>query len=196
METPVLYFYPKLGMTLSVHVDFPQGWITEWYPQATRVKPDFSANPLQRERFGNGRLDWDAVELVPGENPAFPSSLGPSRYYAARNTDSAPLRIGRQREKFIFYRGMANFSAPLEPAFESSGQLVIRNTASDTIPLAILFENRHGKIGYRLAHGLTRSLTLDPPELTGNLEALRQEMLNSLVEFGLYKKEALAMLET
>src|SRR5262249_42063474 len=38
METPVLYFYSPQAQTLSVHVGFPQGRITEWYPKAD-VKP-------------------------------------------------------------------------------------------------------------------------------------------------------------
>jgi hypothetical protein len=196
METPVLYFYPELKMTLSVQVDFPRGWLTEWYPQATQVKPDFSRSPGEWARFGNGRLEWDTVQAQPVENPEFPTSVGPSRYYAARNTDSALLHIGGQQEKFIFYRGMANFLTPLEPVFRSDGKLTIHNSGSDTIPLAILFENHSGKIGYRVAHGLDHAVTLDPPELTGNLPALRQDIVNSLVEFGLYQKEALAMLET
>src|SRR5271167_2659588 len=38
METPVLYFYSSHPQVISVHVAFPKGWITEWYPQATKVK--------------------------------------------------------------------------------------------------------------------------------------------------------------
>src|SRR5271170_1266483 len=37
METPVLYFYSPRPLVASVQVAFPKGWITEWYPQATRV---------------------------------------------------------------------------------------------------------------------------------------------------------------
>src|SRR5215813_10648958 len=36
METPVLYFYAPREMTASAKVRFPQGVMTEWYPQATR----------------------------------------------------------------------------------------------------------------------------------------------------------------
>src|SRR5580693_6420681 len=39
METPVLYFYTNHPTTLSVHVSFSQGLITEWYPHADRVEP-------------------------------------------------------------------------------------------------------------------------------------------------------------
>jgi hypothetical protein len=99
METPVLYFYAAHSMSLSVHVDFPQGWITEWYPQATQVKPEASANFPYVPSFGRGEIQWDSVQLSSGSNPAFPTSQGASRYYAARNTDSAPLRINEQEEK-------------------------------------------------------------------------------------------------
>src|SRR5581483_10886643 len=34
METPVIYFYTDRDMRVSVKVDFPRGWITEWYPFA------------------------------------------------------------------------------------------------------------------------------------------------------------------
>ena len=34
METPVLYFYSDKEQRATVRVDFPQGWITEWYPYA------------------------------------------------------------------------------------------------------------------------------------------------------------------
>src|SRR5262245_47059127 len=34
METPVIYFYADRAMRVGVKVDFPRGWITEWYPFA------------------------------------------------------------------------------------------------------------------------------------------------------------------
>ena len=37
METPVLFFYSQRPVTASVHVDFPKGWITEYYPQPNSV---------------------------------------------------------------------------------------------------------------------------------------------------------------
>jgi hypothetical protein len=42
METPVLYFYnfyTSQRMTLSVSVDFPQGWITVWFPTGLQSNP-------------------------------------------------------------------------------------------------------------------------------------------------------------
>ena len=46
---------------------------------------------------------------MPGKDPAYPGTHGPSHYYAARNTDSSPLRIGNEQEKMIFYRGLGEF---------------------------------------------------------------------------------------
>src|SRR5262245_17687889 len=35
LETPVMYFYSDRALTASVHVDFPKGMVTEWYPQSS-----------------------------------------------------------------------------------------------------------------------------------------------------------------
>ncbi len=137
METPVLYFYSQHPATLSVDVRFPQGWMTEWYPKASKVSPE-SPDPFTEAR--NGQLHWDSVLAMPGENPAFPTTKGASRYYAARETDATPLLVGTQSEKLIFYRGIGNFPAPIQPRYISGGKLEIGNTASDPIPVAIFLK--------------------------------------------------------
>lgn len=189
METPVLYFYSSRPMTLAVHVDFPQGLITEWYPQAAKV---------ESARFGNtgGRIQWDAVELRPADHPDFPSGKAASHYYSARQTDSAAILIGQQQEKMIFYRGMGNVPVPLQPHFTGGGKLEVRNSSAASIPLVILFENRGGKAGYKVARKVKTSLTFDTNEFTADIGRLRQEMEDNLVAQGLYPKEARAMLET
>lgn len=191
METPVLYFYAPQALTLSVQVGFPKGRITEWYPHASRVEPEQSI-----VGFRNGLIEWDQVQVLPGKNLQFPEGKETSHYYAARNTDSAPLRIGDQQEKLLFYRGIGNFPPQLHPTFTSDGKVQIRNVGEDIIPRAILFENRNGKIGYRQASSLKETIKLDAPELSADLGQLRQELADALVEFGLYRKEALAMIET
>jgi hypothetical protein len=197
METPVLYFYAQRPTTLSVHVDFPKGWITEWYPQAARVGKNDPPNSFEPGYgYRNGSIGWDSVQVLPGENLQFPGSKGESHYYAARETDSAPLRIRQQQEKLIFYRGIGSFQAPLWPKYLSDGKLEIRNIGDQPIPLAIVFENRGAKLGYRMVRGISDIVNVDPPEMTGDLTQLRQQLAAELVGFGLYKKEALAMVET
>jgi hypothetical protein len=201
METPVLYFYAARATTLSVHVDFPKGWITEWYPHADRVEKEQPPNSFAPGYgYRSGGIDWKSVQVLPGEDLKFPVSKGTNHYYAARATDSAPLRVvtqtGAQQEKLIFYRGIGSFEAPLRPKYLSDGKLEIRNAGAQPIPLAIVFENRGAQLGYRLVRGIRDVISVDPPEMTGNLAQLRQQLAGELVEFGLYKKEALAMVET
>jgi hypothetical protein len=196
METPVLFFYSQRPVTASVHVDFPKGWITEYYPQPSNVSKEYGQNAYTGVDYKNGHADWDSVEVRPGENPPLPASQGPSRYYEARKTDAAALSVGKQNERMIFYRGIGSFIPALQPKFMPDGKLQLRTTIPDAIPLAVVFENRGGKIGYRFVRGLSGSLDVDPPEMTGDLAQLRKELVADLVEFGLYQKEALAMVET
>lgn len=194
METPVLYFYAQRPLTLSVRVDFPRGLITEWYPQASKVTP--RAPTIVGPIYRNGSVAWDRVSLLPGEKPEFPSTIGSSRYYAARQTDSVPLRIGTQNEKLIFYRGVGNFPPPLRPRYGADGTLEIRNAGTEPIPLAILFENHKGTIGYTVIHSVRDVVTVGPTTPIFNLGQLSLELETALVGFGLYPKEASAMLAT
>lgn len=182
METPVLYFYSSRPAKVSVDVDFPLGSITEWYPSASAG--------------GGRRLHYDSVELMPGPDPAYPTSQGPSRYFAARNTDATPLKIGNEMEKMIFYRGVGGLSVPLRPEFTPDGKIQIRNVSPDAIPLAILFENRDGHVGYRAVTDF-REGVVDPPELNGSVNEVKDLIVKTLESRGgLYAKEAQAMMDT
>src|SRR3989449_6524354 len=117
METPVLYFYDAREETVSVKVRFAKGVITEWYQQPNRVEPaatlyDASMNGKQPD----GSISWDAVTVAPGLRADFPADGRDNHYYAARQTASTPVFVrtarGEQREKFLFYRGVANFAVP------------------------------------------------------------------------------------
>jgi hypothetical protein len=189
METPVLYFYTQRPTTLSVHVDFPQGIISEWYPNPTPPEGQVGWNSTKS-------IEWKQVRVTPGPDLDYPVTEGPSHYYAARNTDSAPLRIGNQQEKMIFYRGLGDFAPPLRARYENDTALEIRNAGNEPIPFVIAFENQNGRIGYRIAENVTGSVTLDAPELTQDLDTIRQDLAARLTRLGLYPKEALAMVDT
>ena len=184
METPVLYFYAQHPTTLSVHVDFPEGLITEWYP-----------SPAIRECSASG-IEWNQVHVTPGKDLAYPVTEGASHYYAARNTDAAPLRIGDQQEKMIFYRGLGSFTPPLRARYASDGKLEVRNGGREPIPFVIAFENQHGAVGFRIAENVGGTLKMDVPELTQDLGAIRQTLVTRLTVLGLYPKEARAMVDT
>ncbi len=192
METPVVYFYAAQPLIASVHVDLPSGLITEWYPQATQtsqLQPGMT--------YGNGgNLEWRGVQVSPGTAAEFPDAGDRSHYYAARETDSAPLRVGDQAEKVLFYRGIADFDIAVQPRFLSGGKLEIRNVSPDPVGFAILFENRGGKAGYRVLRNLRDRALLDTPDINVDVGSVQAELAAALVEAGLYSKEAAAMIET
>ena len=201
METPVLYFYGSREQQVSVKVSFSKGLITEWYPRASRVEP--TANPAAWSIFhGNtdGSLAWDAVTVAPGLREEFPREETNSHYYAARMTSATPLLVkapaGEQQEKFLFYRGVASFQAPLSAKLMPDGKVQIENRAAEGIPNTVLFERRGQNVGYRVGGEVDQEAVLEPPERNGTVEDLGRELEGMLVAQGLYQNEAQAMVNT
>ena len=195
METPVLYFYPRRAMALDVRVRFPHGLMTEWYPHATVTQPLIDRNALTDAKQAS-IIAWPNVIVSPGAPAHFPAGTAESHYYAARNTDAAPLRVGGQSERFLFYRGVSSFDVPLAAEALSDGRIRIRNLARDEIPGVVLFESHNGRIGYRVIGALHGDLTLTRPSASATLGALRSEIERMLVRAGLYPKEAAAMVDS
>jgi hypothetical protein len=201
METPVLYFYDSREETVSVNVRFARGVITEWYPQASRVEPtatlhDSSLNGKQPD----GSISWGAVTVAPGLRAGFPAGNQENHYYAARQTASTPVLVktlrGEQREKFLFYRGVANFEVPVAARLTNGGQVLIENHGDEEIPGVILFERRGEKVGFRVGGTVKDRMALELPTLAGTMDSLGRELEGLLVSRGLYQDEAHAMVET
>jgi hypothetical protein len=201
METPVLYFYSPRAVTVSAKVAFSKGLITEWYPHAAKVQPggvlrDASVSRLRTD----GSIMWNNVVVSPNTNGEFPREADANHYYTARDTSSAPLRVktatGDQQEKFLFYRGVSASPLPLSAKLSPDGKLAVKSVSENEIPSVILFERRGQRVGYRLAGALTNETSLDPPELTGSVDALCGDLEGILVNQGLYPDEAHAMVET
>ena len=191
METPVLYFYASADEKARVRVGFPQGVMTEWYPPAVvpEVGPwfDLSAN--------TGRIEWPDVKIRPTATPTLPDERDGSHYYAARETDSAIVQVGGQSEKFLFYRGLANFPVPIAATSHADGSVDLQNAGSHEIGATILFENYGGRVAYRVGGALRDTLALARP-VSGDLASLRKDLQEILIANGLYPREAAAMLET
>jgi len=209
METPVLYFYSPQELEAHVKVSFPKGLITEWYPQAKyevfqkngsdgatrRLEPNL--NGLDNSLTSlTGAIEWPNIQVQPNTSYALPTEPAPSRYYAARGTDSAPLTVGDEHEKFLFYRGVGRFPIPLSARVTGTGSVAVENRGAEPVPTVILFENQEGHLGYRSAGALKDAVTIDAPSLDGSLPALREELEKALVAQGLFEKEAQAMVET
>lgn len=102
METPVLYFYTSRETDVDVKVRFRQGLVTEWFPDAN-VTPRSAAGLAFRRPDFSSSITWPNVRVSPAATADFPMDDGSSHYYAARQTDASPLRLGSQQEKFLFY---------------------------------------------------------------------------------------------
>src|SRR5580700_2984800 len=210
METPVLYFYTNHPTTISVHVSFSQGLITEWYPHANRVEPvglqsqtrmvSYLQDWSRRQKQPDSSISWDSIALEPNSSASLPREGRTNHYYAARQTSSTPLRIktqaSEQVEKFLFYRGVSSFSVPVSAKLAHDGKILAQNLITQEIPAMLLFERRGDKLGLRIADATATQSTLDPPELNVNMDSLKQAVEDMLIAQGLYHDEAQAMFET
>src|SRR5205823_2500036 len=133
--------------------------LTEWYPNANQ--PTVS------------RLEWWNIEVLPGAELQLPGTKGASHYYTARETDAAPLRIRDMNEKMLFYRGVGDFDPDLHPRFTADGAVELEEQPK--VP-AILFENRGGRVGYRMVTGRR----VEAPELTANVPNTKAAIVDSL----------------
>ena len=89
METPVLYFYSPVAKDVTVHVDFPMGALSQWYPNRsggeafpTGSSLDFT-NP-ERDGF----IEWKATVLDPNttEKPTQQNNI-PAKWQSPAKLD-------------------------------------------------------------------------------------------------------------
>jgi hypothetical protein len=201
METPVIYFYSPHETRVSVRVSFAKGLITEWYPHPDAVAPNTSLAPdTLYGPHDDGSITWNSVTVSPAVPANFPRESAASHYYAARDTSATPLSVkgpsGDQREKFLFYRGVSTTSLPLTAKVLSSSAIQLTNRTGRPIPALVLFERRDDKLGYRIVTSPQDHLILETPSVTGTFDSLRGDLEDLLVNQGLFRDEARAMVET
>jgi hypothetical protein len=213
METPVIYFYSSTELAVDVSVRFPEGFITEWYPQVTRIGPSTAATPGTTPE---SRIDWTGIRLVPAardQNTAslLPSDKSGSHYFAARETDSTLVRVdplsatnAAEHEKFLFYRGVGNFQTPLQVRMTEDGELTVTNTGAGDLAHLFVLTLNHGEGTYfrveKLARGeshVVRISAENPALAEKDLEnLLGRDVATALVAEGLFPREAAAMVNT
>lgn len=200
METPVIYFYSARPTTVDVRVEFKHGIMTEFYPPPTRV----GMPAREREEFlrAASSLVWEGVSVRPeaeGARAALPDA-GRSHYGAARATDGDLVTVKAEgktyTEKFLFYRGVADFELPVTVRASGKDAFEISNAPGAAPVRAILMEVNGGALRYTsldVPAGMSRA-TL--PKEPADAEALARSLVKLLAEAGLYPKEANAMVNT
>ena len=148
METPVVYFYTPALTRVDVSVRFPLGLMTEYFPPAD---------------VRGGSIAWSNVRIAPGEVAAFPVEEGTSHYYLARDTAAAPLRVGADIERFLFYRGVGSFPLPIAATVDAKGNVTVTNVTTAQIGRVVLFENHRGTSAYRIVDLAGKTSTISRP---------------------------------
>jgi hypothetical protein len=220
METPVLYFYTDKPFDAHVDVKFNGGSISQWYPQRSggesapamrRVvtkglqEPDMEQNRLDFARGYSGRITWDVKVEPAGEDAmgrVFRHGETPSWIFP-RQTDSALVTNKEgESEKYLFYRGVGNFQPPAVFTSADAGQVAARNTGTAPIPGMLAFElNNESEARWAVTRNLAPggSSRMEPGVKSFTKDwrkAVYAEAVQMLVEAGLYRKEADAMIQT
>lgn len=208
-ETPVIYFYSPQPARVHVNVGFPTGIWTQWYPQASMVRPGLiqMGSPPQ---MSNGRIVW-SVDVVPPalRNVTLPTTSADALWNHARQVDAAYVSaVDRTRagspqewERFIFYRGLGSARLPIQVRATDAR---ISATATESGGLEHLFVLRvaNGRGGFAYVPTLKNGSPADlaVPDASVPLARFANEVAGAvaqrLVESGLYEKEARAMVNT
>jgi hypothetical protein len=217
METPVLYFYTSQPFEAHVHVGFNGGSISQWFPSRsggeTPPPPPtnmFSGGPggaIDFAKTYNGSIDWDVQVQPPSADDnasVFKPGATPTWLYP-RQTDSALVRTkDGEAEKFLFYRGLGNFSLPVKFTLPTDDTVRIENTSVAPIPAMFIF-NHPQYIGDEVSFvlldplkaGETRTVKLAEPVTSTNWQhEVYAAMRGALIQAGLFPKESDAMLQT
>lgn len=201
METPVLYFYGQPHPKVRVQVDFPQGIVSEWYPQA-------SIQPSNRSFQGasRGKATWDiSLSKTPGTYQPVPKD---SIWAPSREVDALTVAAGDEVEPLIFYRGLGSFELPVKVHTDPQGAIHIKNNGDLPLPHVFLYKN-YGTgrqklyplgalaAGQEHQHGESQARP-SPKEAPRrfDLERAKQTLASALTESGLLPKEARAMVNT
>lgn len=214
METPVIYFYSDRERTVDVTVRMPDGLITEWFPQVKQAGPFSTTNAAEIALARQSHLRWSDVRILPAKAnaplvKALPGGQPSSHYYAARGADADLLRVPNgaktELEKFLFYRGVGYFNAPLQVSLSGNeDQIYLSNSGSNALSHLFILQvsNGEGKFLYvdNLPAGESKNVRLQPGKNLVPLAELRErisgEMKSALVKEGLYESEAAAMVAT
>ena len=227
LETPVVYFYPPANqmkpLLVDVDVQLRGGWLSEFFPRANANSPGIRQRDLNPNAVGS--LQWKNLEVgALGKNAADQvPETDEHVWLAPRKTQAALVRATNTKtgeaevEKYLFYRGVGNFSGPLQLQTDlENDQIHITSKlyaigAGHPIRVAnawLVSVRDDGEVAFRAFGPFTvphdRVAQVDSIERSflstdysaGHLEQLQQAMHSALVTDGLFEDEATAMLST
>jgi hypothetical protein len=181
----------------------------------TGVLQNFSvADYFGPDDITNSMAHWADILISPALQPdggsTLPTDTTGSHYFAARETDalfartSSATNSSYEYDKFLFYRGIGNFATPLTVLMPTDKKIVLTNTGPQNLEhLFVVTVTANGgnfeHLG-KLAKGTSKMVQVDTstPQLDQKTfkKRLGAELESSLVQQGLFPKEAKAMVKT
>ena len=198
LETPVIFLYSDEAKKVKIDLDFPQGIISQWYPENVTHRPRVG----RVRAVADGMMTW-LVDLatkrlqvpeVPADGIWEPSRRVPSNY----------LSVGGENERFIFYRGVGRFTLPVRITSRGA-DFNISNPSKAALPnvFAITTTADKGSIIELGALEAGQSVGVTGAQLSAQLKSheeysreASQKIKAALVENGLYGDEAQALVDT
>ena len=201
METPVIYIYSDVPRDLQIIVNFPKGLMTSWYPLVNGLLPAPATPPGTGQP---GMLCWGRVKVLPPNTglDLAPKVAPDAQWIHARRVDANMLRVegrdGRvEHERFLFYRGLGNFTLPTRVRFLGD-TIVFENKSKKTVRAPVFVRVEKGRIlsaiGKDVAPGDSLKHAKSLPETT--VDKAMAVVETQLRGTGLYDKEARAMVRT
>ncbi len=198
METPVIYFYAEDEININVRVDFPEGVISQWFPNVSSVNPSVEAK--------NGYGVWD-LKILKTKSGNLPETSGNSIWNPSREVNSNIVKVNNELEKLVFYRGLGNFKTPISVK-EKNGVLLIQNHSNQIVKGLTILNHRDDKNEFlhidSIEAGVTKNIVLgiQNSELKSfktydsYLKEAKKVIIEDLVASGLYHDESVAMVNT
>ena len=205
LETPVLYFYTNEKFEAQVDVGFNNGTIGQWFPDRSTGEKRAGRGELDLRQKRTGSIRWN-VTVEPAKKDqwgrVFQGGELPCWLFP-RQTDSALVTNAHgETDKYLFYRGLGRFGLPV--AFSATDKVMtMKNVGGHTVPAAIVFEMYPGagarwwKLGAMKPGSDEVTVKFASKSLQENWrKALYEDGVLMLVNAGLYRKEADAMMQT
>lgn len=208
METPVIYFYSDAAQRVDVKVKFPEGIITETYPGPVSTFPTMQDPHV----IGNGESTF-SVNLLAAKIGPVPYADPENIYSHARNVASNLVSSGAELEKFIFYRGLGRFQPKISITSKGGnlkiGQLAHVNVRPQMAFLIHVNDAGEGQLmsleniktdsevlitAAQIADLKSHTVQNSPYVIRG--EQARGKLIDELIRSGLFKDEAVAMINT
>jgi hypothetical protein len=208
LETPVVYFYTKEPVHVSLNVSFPQGIVTQVYPDTTANLPPIG----QVEKTAEGLASWEVDVAPEGTVLPVPEVPADDIWVPSRQVDANFVtNTAGENERHVFYRGLGRFDVPVRVT-STNTTLSVVNEGAEPLSAAFLFDSDGVNGGTvqalgSVAAGGSVAAPLRPHQkdlsdaatflsMNEYLSTAKQVLLASLVEAGLYPKEAQAMVDT